>query len=78
MAKRNVWVTPRKDGNWNVKREGNKKPSHVVRTQQEANDIARQIAKNNKVDRITQGRDGRIRSHDSYGNDPNPPKDTEH
>jgi hypothetical protein len=78
MKKRNVWVTPRKDGNWNVRREGSKRPSHIVSTQQEANDIARRIAMNNKVDRITQGRNRRIRSHDSYGNDPNPPKDTEH
>ena len=76
--KQNVWVTPRKDGNWNVKREGAKKPSHVVSTQREANEIAKEIAKNNRVDRITQGRNNRIVSHDSYGNDPNPPKDREH
>ncbi len=47
-------------------------------TQGEANEVARQIALNEKVDRITQGRDGRIVSHDSYGNDPCPPKDKEH
>lgn len=79
MAKKpNVWVTHRPDGNWNVIREGGKKPIRVTPTQKEANDIARQIAINNGVNRITQDRDGRIISHDSYGNDPNPPKDKEH
>lgn len=77
-SKPNVWVTVRPDGNWNVRREGSKKPSHVTTTQKEANEIARQIAQNNGVERITQGKDGRIVSRDSYGNDPNPPKDKEH
>lgn len=52
--------------------------SAVEPTQAEANDIARRIAQNEKVNRITQGRDGRIVSHDSYDNDPCPPKDKEH
>lgn len=76
--KKDVWVTPRPDGNWNVRREGGKKPSRVVPTQAEANEIAKEIAKNNGVDRITQGRNHQIVSHDSYGNDPCPPKDKEH
>jgi hypothetical protein len=79
MSKRqNVWVVHRSDNSWGVQREGGERPSHVTSTQQEANNIAREIARNNGVDRITQGRDGRIVSHDSYGNDPCPPKDTEH
>jgi hypothetical protein len=79
MSKKpNVWVVHRPDNNWGVVREGGKKPSHVTRTQQEANDIARGIAINNQVNRITQGRDGHIVSHDSFGDDPCPPKDTEH
>lgn len=79
MSKRqNVWVVHRPDGSWGVQREGGDRPSRVTTTQQEANDIARVIAVNNGIDRITQGRDGRIASHDSYGKDPCPPKDTEH
>ena len=39
---------------------------------------AREIARNQRSDVVTHGRDGRIRSKDSYGNDPNPPRDKEH
>lgn len=52
--------------------------SAVEPTQAEANDMARRIAMNEKVDRITQVRDIQIVSHDSYGNDHCPPKDKEH
>jgi len=76
-SKSNVWVSPRAD-KWVVQRENSSRASAVASTQAEANEIARRIAQNEKVDRITQGRDGRIVSHDSYGNDPCPPKDTEH
>jgi hypothetical protein len=76
--KSNVWVVHRPDGTWGVKSEGNERPSRVTSTQREANEIAREVAVHNHVERITQGRDGRIVSRDSYGNDPCPPKDTEH
>lgn len=75
--KSDVWVSPR-DDKWIVQRENASRASAVTSTQAEANEIGRRIAQNEKVDRITQGRDGRIVSHDSYGNDPCPPKDTEH
>jgi len=75
--KSNVWVT-RSDNGWKVQRENSSRASAITKTQAEANEIARRIAMNQKVDRITQGRDGKIVSHDSYGNDPCPPKDTEH
>jgi hypothetical protein len=76
--KPNIWVSPRDDGRWEVQREGSEKPSRVTDTQHEAIDIAREQARNSGTNVITQGEDGRIRSHDSYGPDPNPPKDTEH
>jgi hypothetical protein len=75
--KSDVWVSPR-DDKWIVQRENASRASAVTSTQAEANEIARRIALNEKVDRITQGRDGRIVSHDSYGNDHCPPKDKEH
>jgi antitoxin HicB len=45
--------------------------------QKQATAIARgqKEAREDKVDLVTHGRDGRIRSKDSYGNDPNPSKD---
>ena len=60
---------------WAVKGAGNSKATKVTRTQQEAIDVAEQIAKNQKADTKVHGRDGKIRAGNSYGNDPHPPKD---
>ena len=47
-------------------------------TQQAANQSRQAGSPNATASIVTHGRDGKIRSKDSYGNDPNPPKDTEH
>ena len=60
---------------WAVKGAGNTKATKVTRTQQEAIDVAEQIAKNQQSDTKIHGRDGKIRAGNSYGNDPHPPKD---
>jgi len=66
MAKRNnIWVGPHKDG-WQVKKEGNEKPSRVVLTQKEAIDIGKIQAKNNKSELIIQRGNGQIRERNSY------------
>jgi len=75
--KKNIWITPHKDG-WAVKREGSKRSTEVTKTKQEAEKIRRNLGKIDCVEVITQRKDGVIQSKDSYGNDPNPPKDTEH
>lgn len=77
MAKKNQWVVPREKG-WAVRGEGNEKDTKHFSTQKEAIEYARTIAKNQKSELIVQGKDGEIRSKDSYGNDPFPPRDTEH
>jgi hypothetical protein len=59
---------------WAVKGEGNTKSTVVTRTQEEAIDKGREIAKNQESELLIHGRNGRIRERDSYGNDPNPPK----
>ncbi len=74
---KNQWVSPRDDG-WAVHGEGNEKDTKLFSTQKEAAEYARQIAVNQKSEVIIQRPDGRIRSKDSYGNDPCPPRDTEH
>lgn len=71
------WVSPR-DGMWAVHGQGNSRDTALFQTQAEAIDRARTIAINQRSEVIVQGRDGRIRSKDSYGNDPLPPRDTEH
>lgn len=75
--KKNQWVVRREDG-WAVKGEGNERDTKHFATQKQAEEYAKTIAKNQRSEVIVQGRDGRIRSKDSFGNDPNPPKDREH
>lgn len=66
------------DGGWAVRGEGNQRATSVHDTQAEAIDHARTIAQNERSEVVIHGRDGRIRDSDSYGNDPNPPRDRKH
>ena len=75
--KKNIWITPHK-GCWAVKREGSTRSSRVTTTKKEAEKIGRDLGEKDGVEVITQRKDGTIQSKDSYGNDPNPPKDKEH
>jgi uncharacterized protein YdaT len=75
---KNQHVTPSKGGGWQVKGAGNDKATKVVPTQKEAIETAKEIAKNQKSEVVIHGKDGRIRDKDSYGDDPNPPKDQKH
>ena len=61
---------------WSIKNDGRTLSSH--NTQQNAIRSAIIIAKRIHSEVIIHGRDGRIRSKDSYGPDPFPPRDTEH
>lgn len=75
-TKADVHVVKQKDGaGWDVKQGGDVKSSH--RTQGKAIEKGVSIAKHDKVDVVTHGRDGKIRSKDSYGNETSK-KDTEH
>lgn len=74
MAKKDVHVVPHKAG-WATKSEGASRAGHVTQTQKQAISIARQQAMRQQTEVVIHGRDGRIRDSDSYGNDPNPPKD---
>ena len=67
-------VTKHPSGGWQVKGSGNTRATKRTATQAEAAAIARQIAINQKSERVIHGRNGRIRAKDSYGNDPFPPK----
>ena len=74
---KNQWVVRHGD-KWAVKGEGNERATKVTDTQKQAINVAKEIAQNQKSELIIQGRDGKIRSKDSYGNDPYPPKGKEH
>jgi hypothetical protein len=74
-------VSRRSDGQWANKRNDADKASSLHDTQKAANDAARDMLKNQGGGELTtMGLDGKIRSKDTIppGNDPNPPKDTEH
>jgi len=77
MAKKNQWVIKYRNI-WAVKGEGNKRATKITKTQKEAIDIGKKIAKKQKSELYIQNSKGKIRSKDSYGNDPCPPKDKEH
>lgn len=77
MTKRDIHVVPHNDG-WATRKEGAERAGHVTRTQQEAIDLARDQARRENVEVVVHRRDGKVRDSDSYGNDPNPPKDKRH
>lgn len=57
------------------KKEGASRAGAVTRTQQQAIERAVGQAKRERVEVVIHRKDGSIRDSDSYGNDPNPPKD---
>jgi hypothetical protein len=66
------------DGDWAVRGEGNSKVTSTHDTQADAIDHAREIARNQHSEVVIHRPDGRIRDKDSYGHDPNPPRDKRH
>lgn len=77
MSKKNQHVVPLGNG-WAVKGEGNTRFTIITDIKKDAVEAAREIARNNHSELVIHGRDGRIQDKDSYGNDPNPPKDNKH
>ena len=71
---KNQHITPNKSGGWKVKGEGNSRATVITDTKAEAIKIGREIAKNQNSELVIHGKDGKIQSKDSHGNDPYPPK----
>lgn len=74
-------ISKRSDGTWENKRNDGENASSIHRTQNEAEQAAKKMLKNQGGGELSiKGRDGKIRSKDTIapGNDPNPPKDKEH
>ncbi len=72
--KKNVHVVPHQNG-WAVKTARSEKAVKVTETQKKAIVIGKSVAQNQKSELVIHRPNGRIRDKDSYGNDPNPPKD---
>lgn len=74
MTKRGQHVVPNPDGGWAVRKAGSSRASGTFKTQDAAISRARSLARTQGTELYVHGRDGKIRSRDSYGNDPHPPK----
>ena len=73
--RRDVHVIANRGRNWKVTQGGHTLSNH--RTQETALAAARRAARRTGVDLVTHGRNGRIRSKDSFGNE-SAARDTEH
>ena len=78
MSKKNIHVTHRADGSWAVIGEGDARASSLHDTQRDAIQAARHIAVNNQSELVIHDRKNRIRDKDSFGPDPDPPRDRKH
>lgn len=74
MTKKDIHVVPHQDG-WATRKEGNDRAGSVHDTQSDAIEQAREQARRERVEVVIHRKDGTVRDSDSYGNDPNPPKD---
>lgn len=81
MSKPRDLTVFRRDGKWINKRNDADRASSAHGTQKDAQAVAKRMLQNQGGGELTtMGRDGRIRSKDTIapGNDPYPPRDTEH
>lgn len=60
---------------WETKKEGQSKPIVSSRTKAAAQGKSIKEAKRSQVEHVIHNKDGKISDKDSYGRDPNPPKD---
>lgn len=63
-------VVSNPNSGWDVKKSGAEKASVHTDTKQEAIDKARVISRNAGTELFIHGKDGKIQSKDSHGNDP--------
>ncbi len=74
MGKSNQHVVP-KDGSWAVRKQGSSRATKVFTTQNDAVKFARGVAKKGCGELFIHRPDGTVRSRQSYGSDPCPPRD---
>ena len=67
-------LVPNPQGGWDVKRAGAGRASARAQTKQEAENIGREISRNQGTEFIIHGKDGKIQRSDSHGHDPFPPR----
>jgi len=75
MPRKTHHVVPNPDGGWDVRKGGSSRSSGHFDRKQDAVDSGREISINQGSEFVVHGKNGRIQTSDSHGNDPNPPKD---
>ena len=65
-----VHVMRNNNGGWQVKAEGSTRARSTHKTQTEAANAGRDIARKNKSELLVHGRDGKIRERSTFGHDP--------
>lgn len=76
---RNIHTVYNKDrGLWETKLEKQSKPLASSHTKEIAEQKSVREAKRREVEHVIHNKDGKISDKDSYGKDPNPPKDQKH
>lgn len=73
MSRKNQYIV-QTDKGWGVRGEGNERLTGEYKTQREAIERGRNIARNQESELRIQGKNGKFREAWSYGNDPYPPK----
>jgi len=74
MAKNSQHVILHPDGGWSVKKGGATQVTRRFETQKEAINYGRKISKAQGSELYVHGRDGMVRSKDSYGSGSHPSK----
>ncbi|MGZ5849981.1 MAG: DUF2188 domain-containing protein [Methyloceanibacter sp.] len=66
---KNQHVTPHERG-WAVTADGAEAPSAIFKTQSEAWEKAKSLARKERSEALLHGKNGRIRERNTYGHDP--------
>jgi hypothetical protein len=72
--KKAIHVVPAPQGGWNGKQAGAASPMFHTETKLAAVDKGRDKSRSMGAELVIHGKDGKIQSRDSHGNDPYPPK----
>lgn len=70
---KNQHIVKRPNG-WAVIGAGNEKATKIVKKQEDAIEIGKQIAQNQHSELFVHDKNGKIRKRDSFGSDPYPPR----
>ena len=78
MGKKDIHITHRKDGSWAVIGVNDERASSLHDTQADAIKAGTPLAQKNRSELVIHDRENKIRDKDSFGYDPNPPRDNKH